>query len=100
MEINTVIISVVVAVASIGTAYGVLRSIVNRNASDINKLVPQTECDLKHAGVTESLTELKISVKEQQKITGQFKNFALYQLMVKDKMSLPDATDVLENGGS
>jgi hypothetical protein len=99
MEINTLLVTLVVGVASIGTAYGVLRASANRNAADINRMVPEAECKLKHDAVVDALAEMKTCVRQQQQITGQLKNFALYQLTAKDKMSLPDAKNVLENGG-
>ena len=98
MEISSVLIAVVAGVAGVATVWGVLRARVGRNTSDIKKLVPKAECEIRHDGIKESLDSLGNVVNKQQSASRQFRNFALYQL-TKDGVSLADAKDIMENGG-
>jgi hypothetical protein len=114
MEITSAMISAATGILGVAVGFGALRAIVARNTFDLKqmlkrmncfdkknaeKFVPRTECVLIHDKVTEALSDLEEHVDRQQNITRRLENFALYQLTVKDGMSLSDAQSVLENGG-
>jgi hypothetical protein len=96
-----------------GITFGGLRMATGRNSSDIGTLIKKLDhlegaespfankdnCRTVQQSFNRAISNLETAVDKHAKCTRRLENWALYQMTVKDGMTLPEARKVLENGG-